>query len=121
MLRVAKREIKPDGGLKPIEGAVERSEMGRLMVILTVGFAVAENYSSMNRDRHHVKLNSGITPKKLLEFCETHLKGSTLPGSNPIADGPVLLRLFKAATEQGLVELEFVPAGRFVPERKVDL
>jgi len=122
MQRQAKRAEKTNGGgLKRTEGAVERSEMGRLSVILTVGFSVAEGYSSMSRDRHHVKLIDGITPKRLLEFCEKFLKGSPIPGSDPISDGPSLLRLFKAAKEHGLVEIEFVPAGRFVPERQADI
>jgi hypothetical protein len=121
MQRQAKKEPGPNGRCKPMEGAVERSEMGRLSVILTVGFSVAENYSDMSRDRHHVKLNEGVTANRLLDFCEAFLKGSPIPGSNPIADGPVLLRLFTAAKERGLVEIEFVPAGRFVPERKVDI
>lgn len=101
----------------PAESALERNEIGRLGIILTVGFAVAGGYSAMNRDRHHVKLAEGVSVEQLFRYCETFLKGSPMPGTDPISDGPVLKKMFEAAQKDGLVTLEFVPGARFIPER----
>lgn len=118
--RVVVKEDPAEKKFKGGDGALERSEIGRLGVILTVGFAVANGYSTMNRDRHHVKLADGVSIEKLFLFCQTHLKGSPMPGTDPISDGPVLKSMFEAAQAKGLVSLEFVPGVRFLPERKTE-
>ncbi|MCI0503376.1 hypothetical protein L0Y65_01540 [Candidatus Micrarchaeota archaeon] len=96
----------------------ERNDAARLSVILANGFGVAENYGNVSRDRHYVRLLEGVSADKLLLFCQAYLNGGPLPRADPIADGPKLRALFEAASAAGLVELEFAPAGRFLPERK---
>jgi|WetSurMetagenome_2_1015567.scaffolds.fasta_scaffold128962_3 hypothetical protein len=97
--------------------APERSDFSRLNIILAFGFGVAAGYSDMNRDRHYVLLKEGKTPGELLRFCQKQLEGGPMPGADPITDGPRLLKIFQAAEAEGLVSLNHVPAGRFIPER----
>ncbi len=97
--------------------AVERSDMARLGVILRVGFGEAKNYSEISRDRWNVSLRKNKTIQQLQDFCAKHLKGSAVPGHDPILDGPVLLKMFQAAQKEGIVSLEFQKAERFLPEK----
>lgn len=97
--------------------APERTDLSRLYIIFANGFGVAEGYSHVNRDRYMVQLQDGKTFQNLLEFCRKELNGEKMPGADPISDGPRLLRLFKAAESAGLVIIEFVQAGRFLPEK----
>ncbi len=98
--------------------APERHDASRLYTILAAGFGVAQGYSTVSRDRYYVRLANGVGVSELQRFCESALKGSPMPGADPIRDGPALLRIFTAARDRGLVELEFVPADRFIPEKR---
>jgi hypothetical protein len=101
---------------KPSDGA-ERSDMTRLGMILSYGFGHASGYSTLSRDRFEVNLEGGKTLEQLRAFCSKHLRGSPVPGTDPIQDGPVLLRMFQAAEMEGLVKVKFQKAGRFIPEK----
>jgi hypothetical protein len=98
-------------------GAPEAHDLSRVRVLLAGGFGVAAGYSSVSRDRHYLELAEGVSEAGLAEFFSRHLKGSPMPGHDPIIDGPVLLSMARAAEEAGLVKLHFVKAGAFVPER----
>ncbi len=98
------------------KGAPEARDLSRVRVLLAGGFGVASGYSDVSRDRHYLELADGVTEAKLADFFSRHLKGSPMPGYDPINDGPVLLAMAKAAEEAGLVKVHFVKAGRFVPE-----
>jgi hypothetical protein len=107
-----------NGKFPKLHGAAPAiSDMTRLNIVLLYGFSVASGYSQMSRDRHHILLKDGVSGQKLLEFCSKHLRGSPMPGTDPISDGPVLEGMFRAAEKAGLVSVEFIPADRFIPER----
>jgi len=98
---------------------VDAQEERRFQLILVNGLSVAASYSSMNRDRYYIHLQDGVTAAKLLEFCREELGGSPIP--DRITENHVLLSVFRNAEKAGLVTVEFVKAGQFMPElRKFD-
>lgn len=112
MTRKEARPPRMDGA-----DALGNLDQARLGLILQRGFGVAKGYGDMSRDRHHITLEKGVGNKELFDFCSSHLKGSPMPGSDPIRDGPRLLDMFRSAERAGLVRLTYVKADRFVPER----
>lgn len=100
-----------------LDDSAQRCETARLGIILYYGFGVAKGYSEVSRDRFVPELRGGKTFEQLRDFCQRHLKGSPIPGTDPIHEGPILLQLFKAAEMEGLVRLKFQKAERFLPEK----
>ncbi|MBD3210767.1 hypothetical protein GF318_05280 [Candidatus Micrarchaeota archaeon] len=115
-----RKNYRPGGGIAKKFPAREFPENGerRLSVILQRGFPAGSSYSTLSRDRYYFRLSQGSSEKELYGFCSRFMKGSPLPGSDPVRDSPKLLNMFQAAENAGLGKVEFVKAGMFVPEMK---
>jgi hypothetical protein len=96
--------------------SLEAEDHTRLNLLLMNGFAVACSYQDMSRDRWHVELADKVTVTELYTFLGKYLRGTPIPGHDPMADGPKSLALFKIAEKAGLVSLTYVRADLFIPE-----
>lgn len=100
--------------------APKRNDLTSLGLLLVRGFSGAQNYDEMGRNRYYLSLCEGIGIDRLLDFCTRYLEGSPIPdGRDVFQKSKVLLPMFKAAQEAGLVKLELVSADKsFTPEYK---
>lgn len=96
---------------------IERYDRARICSILSFGFSVASSFDKLNSNRWMICLRSGKSLKDLHEFCGNFLKGNPFPGTDPIFDGPTLLRMFRGAENAGIVDLELQMADGSIPER----
>ncbi len=111
--REGERPGRPGFGKDPM---VDAQDARRLQLILINGLSAATSYSSMNRDRYHVYLKEGVSQDRLLEFCQRELGGNPIP--DRVADSHIMLSVLKNAETAGLVTIELVKAGPFLPELK---
>ncbi|MEW6748896.1 MAG: hypothetical protein AB1295_04280 [Candidatus Micrarchaeota archaeon] len=119
MQRTIPKAKQVDGRLRPVPSeAPKRDDCFTLQLLLTRGFSGAQSYSTMNRDRYYPALKEGVSLERLLAFCSTFLKGSPVPdGRDVVAHSRILLPMFRAAENAGLILLNHVQADRqFMPE-----
>ncbi|MFH0738163.1 MAG: hypothetical protein V1827_06440 [Candidatus Micrarchaeota archaeon] len=109
-----RREYKRALGEKSLQ-----EDLFTLQKIFCGGFSAASGYGDLKRGRYYVRLDADSSELALAEFCLQHLNGKPIPtGRDPTSDGRVLLEMFKAAEEKGIVKVEYHPAGDHLPEQK---
>ena len=95
---------------------LDGQEARKLDLMLINGVSAATSYCTMTRDRYYVSLRGGVTKEQLLQFCLKELGGNPIP--DRAMDGHIMVSIFKNAEGAGLVTVEFVKAGQFMPELK---